>query len=531
MSRKRESTLTIETPEGVIFSFELATPVTRALAWAVDMAAIGAVNYVPANCSTPWPNSARTGSRPSASPCTSPSRLHTASCMEWRWRGQTIGKRLLGLRVIDAQGLRLQWSQVALRNLFRVVDMLPLTYLIGGSVALFTRYGQRLGDLAANTVVAHQRATRAPDLEQIAPAKYNSLLGWPNLAARLRAAADPDAVAIAVQAVTNRDGYDPLARIDCLSRPGRLFPQPCPLPRSRARRADRRTVRAVRSSGHLHSEGITMKPAILVFLSFVAVAAPRQVAITIDDLPRGGDDGPRNLAAIRAMTQRLLKPFREQKIPVIGFVNAGRQGDFPPQGLREILDLWLDSGATLGNHSYSHLNINNVPLEQYTADIVKGEPALRAALSARGQKLEFYRHPFLFTGPTLEIKRGLQQFLDEHSYRVAPVTLDNNDWEYAALYTRTKYRDRVKREYLPYMESIVAFFEQRSVEVVGREIPQILLIHASQLNADLMPGLLEMFRRRGYSFISLQQALADEAYRLPEEYAGPTAYPGFTAGR
>ena len=263
-----------------------------------------------------------------------------------------------------------------------------------------------------------------------------------------------------------------------------------------------------------------MKSPALIFLALAAAAAPRQVAITIDDLPRGGDGGPRAFGAVRAMTERLLKPFRDQKIPVAGFVNEGRQVDFGLQDLRKILELWLDSGATLGNHSYSHLNINNVPLEQYTNDIIKGEPVLRAALAARGQQLEFYRHPFLYTGPTQEIKRGLQQFLDQHGYRVAPVTLDNNDWQYAALYTRKEYKDRIKREYVPYMESVVEFFEQRSVEVVGREIPQILLIHASQLNADLMPELLAMFRRRGYTFISLRDALADEVYRLPEEYAG-----------
>jgi peptidoglycan-N-acetylglucosamine deacetylase len=259
-----------------------------------------------------------------------------------------------------------------------------------------------------------------------------------------------------------------------------------------------------------------------VVLAAVGVlgAAERQVAITIDDLPRGGDGGPRSLAAIRSMTEKLLAPFWEGHIPVIGFVNAGRGEDLGPKGLRTILDLWLDAGADLGNHSYSHLNIDNVPLEQYTADIVKGEPILREALAAHGKKLRYYRHPFLHTGPTAEKKRGLQAFLDAHGYRVAPVTLDDSDYEYARLYNEPVYRDGVKQEYVPYMESIVAFFEQRSVEVVGREIPQTLLIHASQMNADLMPELLAMFRRRGYRFVTLDEALADDAYRLPEEYVG-----------
>ncbi|MBZ5674151.1 MAG: polysaccharide deacetylase family protein [Acidobacteriia bacterium] len=263
-----------------------------------------------------------------------------------------------------------------------------------------------------------------------------------------------------------------------------------------------------------------MRLAVFLLLGAIASGAGREVAITIDDLPRGGDGGPRDLSAVKSMTERLLKPFHDEKIPLIGFVNEGRKVDFRPDGLRQILDLWLDAGADLGNHSYSHLNINNVPLEQYTADITKGEPILRAALAARGKKIEFYRHPFLFTGPTAQIKQQMQEFLDKHGYRVAPVTLDDGDYEYAALYTKPEFKDRVRKEYVPYMESIVAAFENMSIQVVGQEIPQILLIHTSQMNADLMPDLLAMFRRRGYTFVSLDHALADPAYRLHDDYVG-----------
>ncbi len=261
-------------------------------------------------------------------------------------------------------------------------------------------------------------------------------------------------------------------------------------------------------------------PLALLLSATMCLGAGREVAITIDDLPRGGDGGPRNLAGVTSMTKLLLRPFREQNVPVIGFVNEGHAEQLGPSGLRQVLDLWLDAGANLGNHSYSHFNINDVTLAEYTEDIVKGEPILRAALDARGKKLEFYRHPFLHTGPTLEVRNQLQQFLDRHTYRVAPVTLDDADYEYAALYTVPKFKDRARREYVPYMESVVSFFEQRSIEVVGREFPQILLIHASQLNADLMPDLLAMFRRRGYTFVSLEEALADPAYQLPDGYVG-----------
>lgn len=250
-----------------------------------------------------------------------------------------------------------------------------------------------------------------------------------------------------------------------------------------------------------------------------AVAQSRQVAITIDDLPRGGDGGARDLAALLPMTEKLLQPFREQRIPVIGFVNAARfDGD--ASGLRKLLDLWLDAGADLGNHSYSHPDFNTVPFATYVADIEKGEPPIREALGARGRKLTWYRHPYLHVGATAENKQALSQWLDQRSYRVAPVTFDDADYMYARLYTQEATRERARREYVPYMESVIAFFEQRSIDVFGREIPQVLLIHASQLNADAMPELLAMFRKRGYTFVTLDEALRDAAYHVPESYVG-----------
>ena len=210
----RKNSLTIETPEGVVFSYELATPVTRALAWAVDAAAIGAASTTAATLS----QSANILS-PDWAKALGVALYFLISTgygivLEWRWRGQTLGKRLLGLRVIDAQGLRLQLSQIALRNLLRAVDALPFFYLLGGSASLVSRYSQRLGDLAANTVVVHERTRLEPDLAQIAPARYNSLLAHPQLAARLRSLASPEAVGIAVRAIALRDGYDPAARVE-----------------------------------------------------------------------------------------------------------------------------------------------------------------------------------------------------------------------------------------------------------------------------------------------------------------------------
>lgn len=214
MNSMRQSSLAIETPEGVVFRYELATPVTRALAWSVDAAAIGMLSMVATKLS-------QVAGAVNADFAAALGvilyfviSVGYGIVLEWRWRGQTLGKRVMGLRVVDAQGLRLQLPQIALRNFLRFVDGLPLLYLVGGIAALVSARSQRLGDLAANTIVARERRWEEPDVERVAPAKYNSLLAYPYLAARLRSLANPEAIGLAIRAAAARDGYEPRARIE-----------------------------------------------------------------------------------------------------------------------------------------------------------------------------------------------------------------------------------------------------------------------------------------------------------------------------
>jgi len=212
--RERQRSVMIETPEGVVFSHELATPVARALAWSLDAAIIGTAGSMIGKAAQIFGAISPDLAKALGIALYFFLSVAYGIVLEWRWRGQTIGKRVLGLRVIDAQGLRLQLSQIVLRNLLRFVDILPLAYLLGGITCMVNRNLQRLGDLAANTVVAVERQWREPNLEQIAPAKYNSLAAHPHLAARLRSLATPEAVGIAVQALAQRDGYDASARVE-----------------------------------------------------------------------------------------------------------------------------------------------------------------------------------------------------------------------------------------------------------------------------------------------------------------------------
>jgi hypothetical protein len=142
---------------------------------------------------------------------------------EWLWRGQTVGKRLLRLRVVDAYGLRLQFSQIVIRNLLRFVDMLPAFYLVGGLATLINSRTQRLGDLAANTVVIRSPQIEQPDLEQVLAGKFNSLRSHPHLEARLRQKVSPVEASLALQAILRRDEFEPRSRAELFARLGEHF--------------------------------------------------------------------------------------------------------------------------------------------------------------------------------------------------------------------------------------------------------------------------------------------------------------------
>jgi peptidoglycan/xylan/chitin deacetylase (PgdA/CDA1 family) len=250
-----------------------------------------------------------------------------------------------------------------------------------------------------------------------------------------------------------------------------------------------------------------------------APPAPREMAVTFDDLPAVEGD----LAAAQRVTRDLLTAIRAHQVPAIGFVNEGKI--FTPGELDARTDLlrqWLNAGLSLGNHTYSHINIADVPFEAYAEDVIRGETVTRMLLAARGAKLRYFRHTQLRTGPTEEYRAQLDGFLRKRGYVTAPVTIDNNDYLFSRAYVLAGARgdsalqDKLAKEYLDYMERTVAHFEQLSQDFLGRPMKHTLLLHANDLNADHFPKLVAMLKRRGYRFITLDEALTDPAYQLPE---------------
>lgn len=209
----RADSLAIRTPEGVEFSLPLAGPVSRMLALAIDIAVVAAMGQALEKLVNPLAIFGEDLAIAVNVIAYFAISLIYAAAAEWAWRGQTVGKRLLGLRVVDSRGLRLEPSQVIVRNLVRFLDALPLLYLVGGIACFLSRHRQRLGDLAAGTVVIRAPKLAQPDLERILGAKFNSLAESRRLAARLRQKVPPVMARVALEALLRRDRLEPDARL------------------------------------------------------------------------------------------------------------------------------------------------------------------------------------------------------------------------------------------------------------------------------------------------------------------------------
>ena len=258
-----------------------------------------------------------------------------------------------------------------------------------------------------------------------------------------------------------------------------------------------------------------------------AALMSREVAVTFDDLPAVPLSIP--LARQQTLTRDLLRSIKAAGVPAIGFVNENKvetHGKVDPRKVK-LLEQWLDAGLDLGNHSYSHPDLHRVDVATYEKNIIKGERIIRPLLKKRSRELRWFRHPFLHTGTSLATRTRVEELLRKRGVRVAPVTLDNSEWIFARAYENAIAAgdaDLMKRlgiEYVAYMDRKLAYFEDQSQRLFGRNIRHVLLVHANALNADWFDEVAASMRQRGYSFISIERAMQDPAYSSRDAYTGP----------
>jgi peptidoglycan/xylan/chitin deacetylase (PgdA/CDA1 family) len=256
----------------------------------------------------------------------------------------------------------------------------------------------------------------------------------------------------------------------------------------------------------------------------------RKVVLTIDDVPGAipyNDYDVGTLEAVRTINRGVTEALKKHHAWAIGFVNERKvQVKGERDARAAILQLWLDSGLTLGNHTYTHLDFHDVSLMAYEDDTVRGDTVTRPMMAAVGQTEKYFRHPYLDTGPTLDAKTAFDAFLKDRGYTVAPVTVEDADYlfndvlAYARQPKDRKMAEKAREAYFDYFDASFDYEEAASRTLFGREIPQVLLLHDDALNAENLDALLDRLERRGYKFVSLDDALADPAYATENLYVG-----------
>lgn len=257
------------------------------------------------------------------------------------------------------------------------------------------------------------------------------------------------------------------------------------------------------------------------------VAQSRTVAVTFDDLPyQASAEALCDPVQAMALTRDFLAMLEPLDSHATAFVNSGKVCEAQaPTLLPQILNAWLDVGIDLGNHTASHINIHSTTPEAYLADVDAGAPAVQAVLEARGRMLQYFRHPYLFTGETQEKHDAIAAGLSERGYVIAPVTIDNVDWMFGDVYRKAErlgdeaLKRRIGEAYVAYMTTVLDFFEPYGAEITGgREPAQVLLLHANSLNRDWYPAIDALYRARGYAFVTLAEALEDPIYGHADTY-------------
>ncbi|CDZ77080.1 polysaccharide deacetylase family sporulation protein PdaB [Legionella massiliensis] len=248
----------------------------------------------------------------------------------------------------------------------------------------------------------------------------------------------------------------------------------------------------------------------LLFSACTSFSETREIAITIDDLPLVASkmDTPGNQQRATERFNKIIEALTENKVPATGFVIAGAIA----KGQWAFLEQFRKAGFDLGNHTYSHYNLNQMSAEKYIADVARADKILTPLMT----EPKYFRYPYLAEGSKAS-KPKVLDYLNENHYVIAPVTIDSKDFRFnEQLYhvpyrSREAYVNKLKPRYLAYIWEQTLRAEKRSK---GQPVKQILLIHANLLNSYALPDIIQMYKNNGYTFITLTEALKNPAPAL-----------------
>jgi peptidoglycan/xylan/chitin deacetylase (PgdA/CDA1 family) len=254
-----------------------------------------------------------------------------------------------------------------------------------------------------------------------------------------------------------------------------------------------------------------------------AEPARLKVALTFDDLPLNGalPLGARQSDFARAT----LAVMAQHRVPPsYGFINADKLERNPDGALA--LKLWIEAGHPLANHTYNHLDLTKNSAEAFQREILRNEPVLEL-LTLPGHDWRWFRYPYLHEGDTLEKRRAVRGFLENHGYRIAQTTLDFEDYMWNSAHARCWAKQDeaairwLRESYLATAQAFLPFQRGLSREVFGRDIHHVLLLHLGSFSSHILPDLLELLDRQGFEIVTLEEAHSDPIYLTDPDAGDP----------
>jgi peptidoglycan/xylan/chitin deacetylase (PgdA/CDA1 family) len=213
---------------------------------------------------------------------------------------------------------------------------------------------------------------------------------------------------------------------------------------------------------------------------------------------------------------KIIAALRDASVPpTYGFVNGFRLREQPPD--IAVLQAWHSAGNLLGNHGWSHMNLNQVSLEDFEQDVLRDETVLTSVV--KDEEWRWFRYPFLAEGDTPAKRAGFRDFLRQRGYKIAVVTMSFGDYLWSEPYARCKAKGDtaaisiLESSYLSAADESIAYYRSISQMLYQRDIPYVLLMHVGAFDAEMLPQLLQLYRAKGLQFVTLPEAESDEFYR------------------
>jgi beta-lactamase regulating signal transducer with metallopeptidase domain len=225
-----------------------------------------------------------------------------------------------------------------------------------------------------------------------------------------------------------------------------------------------------------------------------------------------------------ATMRLLIEKLRSHRVPAIGFVQGSMISDgekmYPVRA--EIVRTWRDAGFEIGIGGYKHIWFHGTPFDEYVANAEKNEIVTKKILAEKNLPLRYFSYPFLNNGKTIEDKNRFENWLTTRGLRSVKYTFDNSEWVYSFAYDMARKDNdidtmkEIRAEYLGYMMKMTEHYEAYSQEMFGRDIAQTLVLTPSRLITDTADEFFGMLNTRGYKFVSMDEAQAEEAYQTKE---------------